>query len=70
MALTAQEQAILDSLTAKASEPAPVSPFNSVETILHELVRVSDKFSANPTVREDMLSFLEGLISPTPAPVE
>lgn len=62
--LTPQEQALLDSLTAKANS-APAEPqFNSVEKILEYIVRTSDKFSANPEERDEMLAYLDSVINP------
>jgi hypothetical protein len=65
MALTPQEQALLDSLTAKATEPEAAPKFDSVEKILEYLVRTSSHFSANPEDREEMLAFLNGVINPS-----
>lgn len=64
MALTQQEQALLDSLTAKANEPAAGPEYDSVEKILHYLVRTSSKFTANPEVQNEMLDYLESVINP------
>jgi len=62
MALTAAEQALLESLTKKATEVVAGPEFDTVEKIVRELVRVSDKFTANPEVRDSMISVLDGLI--------
>jgi hypothetical protein len=67
MALTPQEQALLDSLTAKASEPSNEPKFDSVEKILEYLVRTSSKFTANPEDQQEMLSWLDSQINPSAA---
>jgi hypothetical protein len=67
MALTAQEQALLDSLTKKATEPEPVNQYDSLASIVKYLVQVSDKFTANPEDRSAMLSVLDALITPATA---
>lgn len=65
MALSAEEEALLASLEAKKSEPAPEKKYTSVESILEYLVRTSDKFSANPEDREEMLAFLDSALNPS-----
>jgi hypothetical protein len=64
MALTADERALLDRLTAKADVPEEAKPELTLERVVEYLVRTSDKFTANPTDRDDFLAFLDGLINP------
>jgi len=70
MALSAQEQALLQSLISKSNEPEVAVAFNSVEEVVRELVRVSDKFSAQPEIKDAAIAFLDGILGKTtPAPV-
>jgi hypothetical protein len=64
MALTADQEALLAQLLEEKNAPAePEKPaFNSVEEVVRELVRRSDKFTADPEVRDAAISFLDGAI--------
>lgn len=68
MALTPQEKALLESLTAKENEPQAAPEFDSIEKVVRELVRISPLFSAEPDKKNEMLSYLDGLIDPPVAP--
>lgn len=68
MALTADEQALLAQLEAKANAPEAAPQYDSVEKILEYLVRTSSHFSANPEDRDEMLAFLDSKINPSTTP--
>lgn len=68
MALTPSEQALLDSLTAKAETPEAAPKYDSIEKILQYIVTTSPQFTANPEDREEMLAFLDTAINGAPAP--
>jgi hypothetical protein len=59
MALTADEQALLERLSAKASEPVAKKVFESVGDVLTYLVTTSDKFTANPDDRQVALDVIK-----------
>lgn len=65
--LTAQEQALLETLLNKAKEPEPAPTYDTLEKIVRYLVHTSDKFSANPDDRQVMLETLDALITPPAA---
>ena len=67
MALTADEQALLDSLTKKAAEKPAGPDYDTFEKIVRYLVQTSAAFTANPEDRQVMLDVLDGFINPQAA---
>jgi hypothetical protein len=70
MALTADEKALLDRLTAKAEQVEDGPIFDTIEKVVRYLVQTSDKFSANPEDRQKMLDYLDSVIDPPAASSE
>lgn len=64
MALTAEEQALLNSLQEKAVQPEAPSKYQTLEDVVRYLVQTSDKFTANPDERTEILDFLDSLKAP------